>query len=134
MRNTSFKHFRSVTLLGLICLGAALVFSSCSKTPQQAIIGKWNVQGQSAVVEFRNDGTMVTTDKGKANPAKYKFTDDKHLQMDMTVPAPGATNDIMVQMSVEIAVHGDTVDMTATMPGRGGAPATSQTVHLTRAK
>jgi hypothetical protein len=134
MRQLTLKHFRSINFVAFVCLAAALVLSSCSKKPQQAIVGKWNVQGQAAIVEFRSDGTMSTTDKGTVRPAKYKFTDDTHLEMEITVPAPNSTNNIMVQIPVEIAVHGDTADMTATMSAQPGAPASTQTVHLTRAK
>jgi hypothetical protein len=46
MRLFLLKHFRPVIISGLVCLSAALVLSSCSKKPQQEIIGKWNVEGQ----------------------------------------------------------------------------------------
>ena len=132
MRTPTLKHFRSIISTALVGLGAALVLSSCSKKPEEQLIGKWTVEGQTNIMEFRADGTVNATENGKVTPAKYKLIDNTNLQMELTVPA--GTNMIHMQLTFGVAIHGDTADMTLTLPGKGGAPGTTQTMHLTRAK
>ena len=133
MRTSITQYFRSLIFTGLVCFAAALLLSSCSqKTPQEQIVGKWNVQGQSNVMEFRQDGTVMTTENGKEKPSKYKFLNDTNLQIELHVDA--GTNQILVQLTFDVAIHKDTADFSLTVPGKGGAPGTTQTMHLSRVK
>jgi hypothetical protein len=132
MRTLTLKHFRSMISIGLVGLATALVLSSCSKKPEDQLIGKWIVEGQTNVMEFRADGTVDTVENGKTTPAKYKLIDNTNLQMELPVPA--GTNMIHMQLTFGIAIHGDTADMTLTLPGKAGAPGATQTMHLKRAK
>jgi hypothetical protein len=132
MPTLTLKHFRSIIFIGLVCLGATLVLSSCSKKPQDQIIGKWTVAGQTNVMEFRADGTVNTMENGKETLVKYKFLDNTNLQMELNVPA--GTNKVVVQFTFGVAIHGDTADLSIELPARGGAPAATQTMHLNRAK
>ena len=132
MRIFTLKHFRPVISTGLVCLAAALVLSSCSKKPQQAIIGKWNVKDQSTTVEFRKDGTFVTMENGKETPATYKFLNDTNVEMQVSTLV--GTNKIFMRVTFELAVHGDSADMSITAPSRPGEPPKTQTMHLNRAK
>ena len=116
----------------LICLSAALVFSGCKKTPQQQILGKWNVDGAQSVVEYRKDGTCITTQNGKSTTGHYRFTDDSHLELE--VSAPQGTNTLLLRLNCEVVFHGDKADVTASLPGKAGAPAVTQTLHYTRAE
>jgi hypothetical protein len=116
----------------LVCLSAALLLCSCKKTPQQKIVGTWNVDGSPSVVEFHKDGTFVSTDNGKGTPGKYRFTDDSHLEMEARANVRG-TNTIYVSINCEIAFHGDKADLTLTIPGKPGTAPVSQTLHYTRA-
>ena len=129
MQKPTLKTFG--LLAATLCVGALLLVS-CSKKPQQAILGKWNVQGQQVVVEFRNDGTMISSEKGHDTVDKYLFLDDSHVQMDMT--GTSGTNTIKIRLTCGVDVHGDNADITVNIPGRAGAPGVSQVVHYTRIK
>jgi uncharacterized protein (TIGR03066 family) len=89
------KALRIVTLGALI-----LVIVGCgSSKPQDLIIGKWEGTEKmgdkdvNVTVEFVKDGTMnmtmVVAGVNVSMPAKYKFTDDKTFEVEMT--PPGAT-------------------------------------------
>ena len=132
MRIPALKYFRSLISTGLVCLAAALVVSSCSKKPQQTILGKWTVEGQSASVEFRKDGTVITSDKGKDTPAKYTFLNDTNVEMEMT--APVGTNKVSVRLTFAVTIKGDKADFAITAPPRPGQPPQTQTMHLNRIK
>ena len=132
MRTFTLKYFHSLISTGFVCLAATLLLSSCSKKPQDQIVGKWTVEGQTNVMEFRADGTVTTMENGKPTPAKYKFLNETNMQMEVTVPA--GTNNIHVQLTFDVAIHGDSADMSLTVPGRAGVPGTTQTMHMTRAK
>jgi hypothetical protein len=116
----------------LVCLSTALVLCSCKKSPQQKILGTWNVDGTQTVMEFRKDGTFVSTDHGKSTPGKYRLTDDSHLEMDVSGTIQG-TNTIQLSVNCEIAFHGDKADLTVAIPTKQGAPPVPQTLHYTRA-
>jgi hypothetical protein len=90
------------------------------------------VDGTQTVTEFHKDGTFLSTDNGKGTPGKYRFTDDSHLEMEITANVQG-TNTLRISVNCEIAFHGDKADLTVTVPGRQGAPSVSQTLHYTRA-
>jgi hypothetical protein len=128
MNKTSPNRFlHSFVVIALLCGCAAVVLPSCSKKPGQAIIGKWDVQGESASVEFREDGTLAATEKGgSTDTGKYKFTDDTHMQMEMNDDANHTTTILW-----EISIHGDMADVTMTMPGDEKS---KQTAHLKRIK
>ena len=134
MRIPALKHFRSIISTGLICLAAALAVSSCSKKPQQAILGKWTVEGQSATVEFRKGGTVITSDKGKESPAKYTFLNDTNVEMEMSADVPGRTNKIIVRMTFGVTIQGDKADLAITTPAGPGEQPKTQTMHLNRVK
>jgi hypothetical protein len=132
MRILTLKHFRSMISGGLVCLSATLVLSSCSKKPQDQIIGKWIATGQTNVMEFRADGTVKTMENGQETLAKYKFLDKTNLQMELNVPA--GTNKVMVQLTFGVVIHGDTADFSLNVPGRNGGSSATQMMHLVRAK
>jgi hypothetical protein len=115
-----------------MCLSAALTLSGCKKTPQQQIVGKWNVDGEASLVEYRKDGTCTTTQNGKTTSGKYRFSDDSHLELEIF--ASVGTNTLTLRLNCEIAFHGDKADLTATLPGQPGTAAVSKTVHYTRAE
>src|SRR4051794_1261747 len=96
MQITISKYFRPMLITGCVCLAAALVLSSCSKKPQQAILGKWNAEESKSLVEFRPDGTVTTLENGTTSTAKYKFLSDTNFEMEVT--AMMNTNKIVVQM------------------------------------
>ncbi len=129
---STLKQFRPVISTGLVCLAAALILSSCSKTPQQQILGKWSVEGKPSVVEFRKDGTVITTDDGVATPAKYTFLNNSNVEMQMT--APVGTNKIAVRVNFTVDIQENTADFSITAPPRPGEPPRTQTMHLKRIK
>jgi hypothetical protein len=131
MRTFTLKHFRSIISTGVVCLAVALVLSSCSKKPQDQIVGKWIVEGQTNIMEFRADGTVSAMENGKETPARYKFLDPTNVQMDIT--AQVGTNSVQVQFTFAVIIHGDVADMTI-KPGRNNAGVAAQTVRLKRIK
>ena len=124
MSHSPSNYFRCLTLVL-----ATLISSSCSKKPSKAIIGKWYVEGQSALVEFRKDGTLTSTENGHAVPGTYKFTDNTHMQLEIDVNGSNKVN-----VACEIAVHGDKADFTLTIPAPDGSHSNKQTAHLKRIK
>jgi hypothetical protein len=133
MRTLIFHRFRSMISTSLVCLGVAMVLSSCSKKPQEQIVGKWTEPGEPNVLEFRKDGTAITTKPdGTQTAAKYKFLNDTNLQME--VDLKGGTNTLHLQLTFGVAIHGDTADLTLAAPDRDGTTTTGKTMHLNRAK
>jgi hypothetical protein len=128
MNNPSFKRNRFPSLLIVALFGccAALVLSSCSKKASTAIIGKWQVQGSKERVEFRKDGTVITTQDITAGPpgntrsleqettGTYTFTDGSHMNLQINT---GDTNQPAISVSCEIQIHDDKMDVAVTMPG-----------------
>jgi hypothetical protein len=136
LRQSLAKNQKSSLRIGysifLTALASTLLLCSCKKTPQQKIVGTWNVEGSPSVMEFHKDGTLVSTDNGKSTPGKYRFTDDSHLEMETVLNVQG-TNTLQLKFNFEIVFHGDKADLTLTIPGKQGAPPVSQTLHYTRA-
>lgn len=132
MRISTRLQFGSIIRTALVCLSVALILSSCKKkTPQEQILGKWNVTENQSAVEYRNDGTFTTTANGKSTTGKYRFTDDTHVELDVSEMA--GTNALSLRLNCEIKFHDDQADLTATMAGKPGTPAISQTLHYVRA-
>ena len=121
-----FPFPRCIALLLGCC--AVLILSSCSEKTSDAIIGKWRVQSTKEIVEFRKDGTVINPQDQKQN-GKYTFTDGSHMNLQMNT---GNTNMPEMSASCEVQIHGDKMDMTITVPGKG-QPQTTKT-HFTRLK
>jgi hypothetical protein len=69
-----------------IFLAACLVLlSACSPTPQNLIVGKWEVENAPTkmTAEFRSDGTASLTMLGQTVQGTYKFTGDGELEWSM---------------------------------------------------
>ncbi len=128
MNNPTFKRnrFPSLLVVALFSCCAALVLSSCSKKASAAIIGKWQVQGSKERVEFRKDGTVITSQDITAGPpgnthtleqettGTYTFTDGSHMNLQINA---GDTNQPAIYVSCEVHIHGDKMDVAATMSG-----------------
>ena len=133
MRTPTRSRFGSLAGTLLVCLAAALLLCSCKKTPQQKILGTWNVDGKQSLVEYRKDGTFITTENGKSTPGTYRFTDDTHLELSVSGTIQGTTNTMAFKLPCEIVFHGDKADLTVNLETKPGAPAVSKTIHYTRA-
>ena len=130
MHSSSPKRGRLSSLLIVALLGgcAVLTFSSCAKKASVAIIGKWQVQKQQEEVEFRKDGTVITSHETTAGPpgntrsfkeestGKYAFTDGSHMNLQIY---EGDTNAPVVSIRCEVHINGDQMDMTMTAGGQG---------------
>jgi hypothetical protein len=133
MRIFILKQFRPAIFAGLVCLAAAMILSSCSKKkPQEQILGKWSIQGQSSMVDFRKDGTIITTTDGKDSSATYKFVNDTNIEMETS--AMVGTNKVSFRIPASLAIRGDTVDLSMMLPQQTGTPPTPYILHLQRAK
>jgi hypothetical protein len=130
----------STLILALLCCCAAMMFSSCSKKASNLIVGKWQVQGEKAIVEFKSDGTVINNEGGNTATGKYTFSDDTHMKMEMTMPKeaipPGATMPASITVDCVVKINGDDLDMDVTMnmPGETQAQSHKQTVHMKRIK
>lgn len=130
MNTTAQKPNRFSSMLAIALMGccAVLALSSCSKKASSAIIGKWQVQGSKERVEFRNDGTVITSNGTTSEPpGKYVFTDASHMSVQIIT---GNTNEPEISASCEVHIHGDKMDMTLTVAGQGR----QQKAHFTRLK
>ena len=128
MRTSSLKRnlFPSLLIVALLSCCAVLLLSSCSKKASAAIIGKWQVQESKERVEFRKDGTVITSQDITAGPpgntrsieqettGKYTFTDGSHMNLQINT---GNTNMPAISFSCEVHINGDKMDMTMTAPG-----------------
>jgi hypothetical protein len=113
--------FPSLLVVALLSCCVTLALSSCSKQASVAIIGKWQVQGERDVIEFRKEGKVITSHDITAGPpgntrvfkeataGKYTFTEGNHMNLQMD------TGGISIRCGVHI--HGDQMDMTMTAPG-----------------
>ena len=131
----------SPLILALLCCCTAMVFSSCSKKNNNSlIIGKWQVQGQNAIVEFKSDGTVINNDGGGTQNGKYTFSDDTHMKVEITRPKrelpPGVTMPDSMTADCVVKINGDNLDMEVTlnMPGQAQAKTPKETVHMKRIK
>src|ERR1039458_6724936 len=109
---------------GIVLIAAILVFIllSCSQKASNAIVGKWQVQGQKDTLEFRKDRTVVNSHDVTAGPpggtrtfteqsqvGTYAFTDGSHMNLQRKT---GDTNQPTVSIRCEVHIHGDRMDMT----------------------
>ena len=110
--------FPSFLIVALLSCCATPILSSCSKSPSAAIIGKWQVQGSKEAIEFRKDGTVITSgptgDTQDETTGKYTFTDGNHMNLQINT---GDTNEPAISVSCEVHIHGDKMDATMTTPG-----------------
>ena len=126
------RHLRPLISPAFICLATALVLSSCSKKPEQEIIGKWNVEGQAGTVEFRKDGTVLSLTQGQESSSTYKFLSETNLEMATT--AEIGTNKILIRVPATIAFHDGDADLLVEVPQQAGAAPKPMMLHLHRAK
>jgi hypothetical protein len=111
------------------CLSTALMVSSCAQKPQEAIVGKWKVEDNQSMVEYHKDGTMVTSQNGQSTEGKYQFTDDSHMEMEIS--GSQGTNKLTLRLTCEVAIQGDKAELSMTLPGK---PPVTKTIHYTRIK
>lgn len=54
---------------------------ACNRSPQRAIVGKWQQVDGTRTIEFFPDGTVVIGDTASSNAGTYSFPDSHHLKM-----------------------------------------------------
>ena len=118
-----------------------MMFPSCSKKSNSSlIIGKWQVQGQNAMVEFKADGTVINSDASGTQNGKYTFSDDTHMKLEIILPKrelpPGVTAPDSVTADCVVKINGNDLDMKVTpnAPGQAQAKTPKETVHMKRIK
>jgi hypothetical protein len=124
----------SPLILALLCCCSAMMFSSCSKKTSNSIIGKWQVQGQKATVEFKSDGTMINSAEGHAPTGKYTFSDDTHMKIEMAMQKalpPGANVPASITVDCVLKINGDDLDIDVTM-NIPGETHNKETTHMKR--
>ena len=125
--------------LTLLCCCVVVMFSSCSKQAGNAIVGKWEVVGEKATVEFKADGTVVNTPGTGMQNIKYTFSDDTHMKMEMTLPKtdmpPGMKMPDSLTADCVVKITGDDMEMEMAMMMPGVTNALpKQNVHMKRVK
>lgn len=69
-----------------VCVLLLLLFlAGCGASTEEAIIGLWEVSGQTTTIEFVHDGTIiiVETKDDTSYPGTYVFTDDTTIELTM---------------------------------------------------
>jgi hypothetical protein len=123
-------------ILASLCCCAAMMFSSCSKKNSNLIVGKWQVQGQKATVEFKSDGTVINNEGGRTETGKYTFSDDTHMKIEIAMQKalpPGANVPASITVDCVVKINGDDLDMDATM-NIPGETHNKETTHMKRIK
>jgi hypothetical protein len=125
----------SPLVLTLLCCCAAMMLSSCSKKTANPIFGKWQVQGDSMIIEFKPDGTMVNYVGGLNITNKCTFSDDTHFKIEMPEILPMETKPVRIHtVDCMVKINGDELDMENTPNVPGQAQAHAQTVRMKRIK
>jgi len=72
-----------LSIVLIACL--ALLFAACAPSPQDLIVGKWEVEGapMKMTTEFNKDGTASINMLGQTVRGTYKLTDDNVLEWSM---------------------------------------------------
>jgi uncharacterized protein (TIGR03066 family) len=75
----------------LVCLVCLLIASCGPKTnSKELIVGKWsgtNRDTKSALsIDFTKDGKVTREGGGVSMPGTYKWTDNDHVEIDLTLP------------------------------------------------
>lgn len=87
----------------VMALSFALLLASCSIQQTWEIVGKWQSQDGTAMVQFFQDGVVTFNEKGINLTSTYKMTDPKHITINVGSLGSFAT---------EVTVSKDTLIMT----------------------
>jgi len=95
------------------------------------LVGKWRVEKDGTLVEYRPDGTLTFSGNGVTVNGTYKFTDSSHMVLDL--PMHIAPKDVTMTVVCALQFSGDDLDMDSTVkvPDQ---PDQKDHVHLTRIK
>ncbi len=81
--------------LSLLILSVMLLFSGCGRSPQEAIVGKWNMSGEETTLEFQADGTLISTDpSGEVTSGTYTFVDEHRVRLRLE------SSEVVVQVDI----------------------------------
>ena len=61
----------------------AFVFTSCSKSKQPNVVGRWHEIGTTGLAAFHEDGTIELSADGKEVSGKYSFITDDKLKIEL---------------------------------------------------
>ena len=129
MSYSSPKKLSRLSLVIIVLLGCCTVWivSNWAGKTRAAIIGKWQTQGSvNETIEFRKDGTVINSHDITAGPpgntrtlkeetkGRYTVTGENHVNLQINT---GDTNQPELLFNCEVYFHGDTMDMTMTVPG-----------------
>lgn len=67
----------------LVAVSFALLLASCSIQHTWELVGKWQSQDGTAMVQFFQDGVMTFNEKGINLTCTYKMTDLRHVSIDV---------------------------------------------------
>ena len=59
-----------------------LALCACSSNPEDAIVGKWKEIGKTEVIEFFEEGTVSSTNKGISLTGKYSFIEKNRVKLE----------------------------------------------------
>ncbi|OGL45079.1 MAG: hypothetical protein A2161_18965 [Candidatus Schekmanbacteria bacterium RBG_13_48_7] len=85
------------TVNGVLILSFIFCITACTKTPERAILGKWEeIKNKKEQLEFKKDGKLVIYDEGDAKGiVHYEFIGENRIK----IHASG-TEDEIVEISI----------------------------------
>ena len=118
--NKKLTHKRiNLTLHIMIVLLTIILVTGCSKSTEEAIIGKWEADDKvDHFIEFFHDKTFLINGSKLKNPlmhlkqlsGKWTMVDEKRIKADITVH--GSTKTVILIFE-DIEISGDTLTFTA---------------------
>ena len=102
----------------------SLLFSACSVTSRNALIGKWSNQEQAVTLEFTMDGHFRQTSQGVTQELGFQFLNDNSIELKV----PGAT---AAAQPIPFSIAGNTLTLHLGADATSGQP---QTLDFQRVK
>jgi hypothetical protein len=82
----------------------AIIVSSCSKRPEDQIVGNWDEAGGSGYWDFHQDGTVELRAEGKGLSGHYAFINDSKIKLQL-----GGTGSALGPQVYDFTLAGDTM-------------------------
>lgn len=93
-------------------VGGCLLFAACASTPEQALVGKWQLANGTDTIEFAADGTVRSVEGGKVIHGTYRFLAAAQVQVE-----PGGVWGAEGPVVFQVWIPGD--ELILTLPGVG---------------
>jgi uncharacterized protein (TIGR03066 family) len=93
---------RTLCLVALLLCLCPLLAAGADPKPKELIVGKWEPinQKEKSILEFKADGKLVMMIGADTFEAKYKFTADDEIVVELTIP--GADKGAVEKLKVKV--------------------------------